>query len=209
MDSPSENRATPHNDLRAIIVAAREAAMRRARRYGSEVVNLVDAVDAATERPDATVEVDTERALIKDREGVYGAVEVASVPATMEASRHVLNPEAASSRVAFVKAGDGEGRELGEIDHADKLLAFNGVSIVEGDASGSCGPAIGSSLRGRDAEASNWGSTGTQRKATDGLSHGENMHGKSVSVKHYTAAGAAVGTSFAEKDYDAGDVTAM
>jgi len=204
MESPLDNRATPHDDVRAVLVAAHDAALRRSRRYVIENVGSVGAVDAATELPDATAEVDTEHMLADDREGVLGAVEVSSVPAAIPAACHVLIQEAASSRVASVKASDDEGREPGNNDHADKSLALNVVSTVEGGASAACGPAIGPSFRERGAAASDEAGTGTQRKAANGLTHGENMHGRNFTMKLLTTAGASVGASVAGKDPDEG-----
>jgi len=208
MKSPSDNRATPHDDVRAVLVAAFDATLRRARRYARKNVGSVGAVDAATELPDATAEVDTERTLADDLEGVLGAVEVDSVPSAIPAARHVLIQKAASSRVASVKAGDDEGREPGNNDHADESLAFNVVNTVEGGASAACGHAIGPSFKERGAAASDEAGAGSQRKAADGLTHGENMRGRNFKMKLRTAAGAFGGASVSGKDLDGGYRTA-
>jgi len=67
----------------------------------------------------------------------------------------------------------------------------------------------GDKTKVESAAASDEAGTGTKRKAADILFHGEDMHGKNVTVKRGAVAGAAGGASVAGNDDDAGDLTAM
>jgi len=69
MDSPSEPGASPHDALRATLLAAHKATLRRARINNDCDAEPAGGDDQATERPEVMTEADTDRVLADNGRG--------------------------------------------------------------------------------------------------------------------------------------------
>ena len=98
---------------------------------------------------------------------------------------------------SFKERGAAASEEAGTVTKNQAAPAVS-IPVCEGDTKS----------KGGSAAASDEAGTGTTSKAADGLSNGEDVHGKKVKVKREAAAGAAVGSTAADNDEDAGDMTA-
>jgi len=166
MASPSGAGDAPLNALRATLVAAHAATLRRAGADGGDDARSSGAVVAATVRPGDMAEADTERELANDGLGDLRAVEAVSVAAAVAAAHDVLvQEEATSGGVASNRASQVDGREARDAAHDDERLAFNEDIDFKGGASPGCRPVSGSSLKERGTMASDEAGTGTKNKA--------------------------------------------
>jgi len=166
MDSPSEAGDAPLTALRATLVAAHAATLRRAGADGGDDARSSCAVDAAPWRPGDMADADTERELANDGGRDLGSVEAVSVAAAVAAAHDVLvQEEATSGGQASNKASQVDGREAHDTAHNEELLAFNEATDVKGGASTGCRPVSGSSLKKRSMAASDEAGTGTKNQA--------------------------------------------
>jgi len=172
MDAPSEPGAVPHDALRATLLAAHKATLRRARIDGGDDAGPAGGDDQANERPEVMAEADTDSVLADNSGGDLEAVEAVSVAAAVAAAHHVLvQAETGAVRMASDQASDDDGREPGDKDNADESLAFNEASSsVKGGASAGRRPFSGSTCKARGAAVSDAAGTGTKTKAAAGLS---------------------------------------
>jgi len=152
-------------------VAAHKATLRRTSRDGGEDVGPAGAVDEAAERPDVSAEADAKRALAINGAGDLEAVEAVSIAAAVAFVPHVLAKEKTGAGImATYKAIDDNGREAGDKDYAEDLMALNEAGTMNVGASASRRRVSGSTFKGRGAAASDDAGTGTRTNAAAGLS---------------------------------------
>jgi len=169
VNSPSEPGAAPRNALRASLVAAHKATLRRTSRDGGEDVGPGGAVEEAAERPVFSAEADAKRALAINGAGDLEAVEAVSIAEAFVP--HVLAKEKTGAGImATYKAIDDNGREAGDKDYAEDLMALNEAGTMNVGASASRRRVRGSTFMGRVAAASDDAGTGTRTNAAAGLS---------------------------------------
>jgi len=118
MDSPSEAGDAPLNALRATLVAAHAATLRRAGADGGDDTRSSGAIDAAPGRPGDMADADAERELASYGGGDLGAAGAVSVSAAVAAAHAVLVQEEATSRgLASNKDSQVDGREARDTAH--------------------------------------------------------------------------------------------
>ena len=155
MASPSEPGAAPQDAVRATILAAHKATLRRARIDNGDDAGPAGGEDQATERPDVLAEADTDRLLADNGGGDLDAVEAVSVAAAVVAAHHVLVKEDADCViVASDHASDDDGREPGDQEHDEESLVSKlATSTVQDGASANRRPVSSSTLKARGAAA--------------------------------------------------------